>query len=35
MLEIFKLRGGKVQLVESISVFQPYGMPSAWVLPGG
>jgi hypothetical protein len=30
MLDVFKLRDGKVQLVESISVFQPYGMPSAW-----
>jgi hypothetical protein len=33
-LEIFKVRDGQVRRVESISVFQPYGMPSAWALPG-
>jgi hypothetical protein len=30
LLEIFKVRGGKVQRVEAVSVFQPYGMPSSW-----
>ncbi len=30
LLEIFKLSGGKLQRVEAISVFQPYGMPSQW-----
>ena len=33
LLEIFKLRDGKVERVEAISVFQPYGMPSAWSTP--
>jgi hypothetical protein len=28
--EIFKIRNGKIVRVESVSVFQPYGMPSAW-----
>jgi hypothetical protein len=28
--EIFKLRNGKIVRVDAISVFQPYGMPSAW-----
>jgi hypothetical protein len=32
-LEIFKLRDGRVGRVEAISVFQPYGMPSAWTSP--
>jgi hypothetical protein len=32
-LEIFKLRDGRVGRVEAISVFQPYGMPSAWSSP--
>jgi len=30
-LEIFKIRNGKIVRVESVSVFQPYGMPSPWV----
>ena len=32
-LEIFKLRDGRVGRVEAISIFQPYGMPSAWTSP--
>jgi hypothetical protein len=28
--EIFKIRNGKIVRVEAVSVFQPYGMPSAW-----
>jgi hypothetical protein len=31
LLEIFKVSGGKLQRVEAISVFQPYGMPSRWI----
>jgi hypothetical protein len=30
-LDIFKIRNGKVVRVESVSVFQPYGMRSPWV----
>ncbi|HEU4627376.1 MAG TPA: hypothetical protein VFS52_21660 [Steroidobacteraceae bacterium] len=30
LLEIFKLRDGKIERVEAVSVFQPYGMLSAW-----
>ena len=33
LLEIFKLRDGKVQRVEAVSIFQPYGMPSSWSAP--
>jgi hypothetical protein len=33
LLEIFKVSGGKLQRVEAISVFQPYGMPSQWTQP--
>jgi hypothetical protein len=33
MLEILELRDGQVRRVEAISVFQPYGMPSAWAPP--
>jgi len=33
LLEIFKVSGGKLQRVEAISVFQPYGMPSQWMQP--
>jgi hypothetical protein len=32
LLEVFKVSGGKIQRVEAISVFQPYGMPSQWRL---
>ncbi len=30
-LEIFKIRNGKIVRVESVSVFQTYGTPSAWM----
>jgi hypothetical protein len=30
-LDIFKIRNGKIVRVESVSVFQPYGMRSPWV----
>jgi hypothetical protein len=33
LLEIFKVRDGKVQRVEALSIFQPYGMPSPWSAP--
>jgi hypothetical protein len=29
-LEILQVRDGKIERVEAISVFQPYGMPSPW-----
>lgn len=30
-IDIFKIRNGKIVRVESVSVFQPYGMRSPWV----
>lgn len=31
LFEIFRVRDGKIQRIEAISVFQPYRMPSPWV----
>lgn len=31
LFEIFKLRDGRIQRIEAVSVFQPYRMPSPWV----
>ena len=30
-IDIFKIRNGKIVRVESVSVYQPYGMRSPWV----
>ena len=30
LFEIFRLRGGRIEKIEAISVFQPYRMPSPW-----
>jgi hypothetical protein len=29
-LHIFKVRDGRIQKIEAVSVYQPYGMPSQW-----
>jgi|GEM_PF-94463 len=31
LFEVFKLRDGKIQRIEALSVFQPYRMPSPWM----
>jgi hypothetical protein len=31
LFEIFRIRDGRIQKMEAVSVFQPYRMPSAWM----
>ncbi len=31
MFEVFKVRGGRIERIDAVSVFQPYRMPSPWV----
>jgi hypothetical protein len=33
LFEVYKVVGGKIAAVEAVSVYQPYGMPSAWTTP--